>query len=228
MDSMGTAAATGTDTAQLPGWDEAKGEYVLPALPYAYNALEPAIDEQTMKLHHDLHHAGYVMGLNKALSGMEAARNTGDYATVKALSRELSFHGSGHLLHCLFWKNMAPAGNGGGGKPGGDLARALGRSFGSVEAFQSQFAAAAGAVEGSGWAILAWEPVGKNLVILQAEKHQNLTMWGVTPLLVLDVWEHAYYLKYQNRRPEYIKAFWNVINWADVGRRLQACMSSYR
>jgi Fe-Mn family superoxide dismutase len=234
---MGTAAAgvvasgmTGSAFAQsgpggttMPGWDAATSEYILPPLPYAYNALEPSIDEQTMTLHHDMHHAGYVRGLNKALASLASARMMGDHGAIKAVSRDLAFNGSGHLLHSMFWTNMAPAGNGGGGQPGGELANALTASFGSVDAFRAQFSAASGKVEGSGWGILAWEPLSKNLVVLQAEKHQNLTLWGVTPLLVLDVWEHAYYLKYRNKRGDYVKAFWDVVNWADVSKRLTAC-----
>ena len=115
---------------------------------------------------------------------------------------------------------MAPAGNGGGGEPSGSLAAQIEKDFGSFEAFKAQFIAASTAVEGSGWGILAWQPAGAQLVILTAEKHQNLTQWGVIPLLVLDVWEHAYYLKYQNRRGEYVKNFFHIINWADVAERL--------
>lgn len=235
---MGTAAAgvvasgmAGSAFAQggmggmmMPGWDGATKEYVLPPLPYAYDALEPSIDEATMKLHHDMHHAGYVKGLNKAIADLSSARGGGEYGAIKAISRDLAFNGSGHMLHCLFWNNMAPAGSGGGGEPSGALATALSANFGSVGGFRDQFSAATGAVEGSGWGVLAWEPMGKKLLVLQAEKHQNLTMWGVTPLLVLDVWEHAYYLKYQNRRGDYVKAFWDVVNWTDVAGRLKMCM----
>lgn len=188
----------------------------LPPLPYAYDALEPVIDKETMTLHHDKHHLGYVNALNAAEAKLKQAQKDGDYAQVKHLSREIAFHGSGHFLHCLFWENMSPAG---GGKPSGELAEAIDRDFGSFEAFSAHFQAAANAVEGSGWAILAYQPDGDQLVILQSEKHQNLTQWGVTPLLVLDVWEHAYYLRYQNRRPEYTKEFFNLIHWADVAAR---------
>ncbi len=194
--------------------------YELPPLPYPYNALEPYIDEQTMHLHHDIHHQAYVNGLNTALQKLAEARKAGDFALVKHWEREAAFHGSGHFLHAIFWPNMAPAGKGGGGEPTGDLASQINRDFGSFEAFKNQFLAASNAVEGSGWGILAWEPNAGQLVILTAEKHQNLTQWGVTPLLVLDVWEHAYYLKYQNKRPEYTKAFFNIINWSNVAERL--------
>jgi Fe-Mn family superoxide dismutase len=197
-------------------------KYELPPLPYAYGALEPHIDEQTMRLHHDKHHLAYVNGLNKAEEMLEQARNSGDYAMVKHWSREAAFHGSGHFLHSIFWPNMAPAGQGGGGEPSGDLAAQINKDFGSFANFKAQFSAASNAVEGSGWGLLVWEPVSGHLEVLQAEKHQNLTQWGVVPLLVLDVWEHAYYLKYQNARPAYVEAWWNVVNWSDVAERLKA------
>ncbi len=197
-------------------------KYELPPLPYAYDALEPYIDEQTMRLHHDKHHQGYVNGLNKALEKLAAAREAGDFALVKHLSREAAFHGSGHLLHSIFWPNMAPPGQGGGGEPQGELAEQIAQDFGSFAAFQAHFSAAAKAVEGSGWGLLVWEPNAGQLEVLQAEKHHNLTQWGVVPLLVLDVWEHAYYLKYQNNRGAYVEAWWNVVNWADVAERFRA------
>jgi len=190
----------------------------LPSLPYAYDALEPYIDEQTMKLHHDIHHAGYVKGLNAAEAKLAEARAAGDFGAVKHLSREAAIHGSGHLLHSVFWPNMMAASEA-KAAPDGALADAIARDFGSFEAFKGQFTAASTAVEGSGWGILAYRPTDDTLVILTAEKHQNLTQWGVVPLLVLDVWEHAYYLKYQNRRGEYVKNFFNIVNWDDVAER---------
>ncbi|NLX11506.1 MAG: superoxide dismutase [Chloroflexi bacterium] len=200
-------------------------KHELPPLPYAYDALEPHIDEQTMRLHHDKHHLAYVNGLNKAEDMLKQAHSSGDYAMVKHWSREAAFHGSGHFLHSIFWPNMAPAGQGGGGQPSGDLANQINADFGSFENFKAHYSAAANAVEGSGWALLVWEPETQHLQVLQAEKHQNLTQWIVTPLLVLDVWEHAYYLKYQNNRAAYVEAFWNVVNWADVAERLSAARS---
>jgi Fe-Mn family superoxide dismutase len=190
----------------------------LPPLPYPYDALEPYIDEQTMHLHHDIHHAGYVKGLNTAEAKLAEARAAGDFSLVKHWSREAAFHGSGHLLHSIFWPNMIAASKA-KAAPEGKLADAIKRDFGSFEAFKAQFEAASNAVEGSGWGILAYRPADDTLVVLQAEKHQNLTQWGVVPLLVLDVWEHAYYLKYQNRRGEYVKNFFNIINWDDVAER---------
>jgi Fe-Mn family superoxide dismutase len=193
------------------------GKYVLPELPYAYNALEPLYDEQTVRLHHDKHHAAYVNGLNAALEKLEAARKTNNFADVKALSKAVAFHGSGHILHSLFWHSMRP---GGAGEIPGELEKAMKDSFGTVEACKAQFAAAAKDVEGSGWAILAYEPFADKLLILQAEKHQDLTVWGVQPLLVCDVWEHAYYLKYQNRRAEWVDAFMKMADWQFAAERL--------
>lgn len=191
-------------------------KHVLPDLPYDYNALEPHIDEQTMRLHHDKHHQSYVDGLNKAEEKLEEARKNGDFALVKHWEREVAFHGSGHMLHSIFWPNMAPKA---GGEPSGELAEAIKRDFGSYDAFQKHFQAAATAVEGSGWGNLAYQTLNDHLIILGVEKHQNLNQYGSIPLLVLDVWEHAYYLKYQNKRPDYVKAFFNVINWKDVAER---------
>jgi len=218
MESMASASGLVADNAR-----NEKGEYVLPPLPYAYNALEPHIDEQTMRLHHDKHHLAYVNGLNSALAALAQARAANDYNLVQYYSNQIAFHGAGHILHALFWTNMAPNG---GGEPSGDLAKALVKDFGSVAAFKAHFSAAANKVEGSGWAILAYQPLGQQLVILQAEKHQNLTQWGAIPLLVLDVWEHAYYLKYQNKRADYVSAFFNVINWRDVSQRFSLAVKN--
>ncbi|MHB1044044.1 MAG: superoxide dismutase [Eubacteriales bacterium] len=188
-------------------------KHELPALPYAYNVLEPYYDEQTVRLHHDAHHKAYVDGLNNAGAKLAEARQKGDFALVKHWERELAFHGSGHLLHKYFWENMKPNG---GGPATGDIAVRINEDFGDYEAFKKQFSAAAVAVEGSGWAILCWNSDFGKLEILTAEKHQNLTQWGSVPLLVLDVWEHAYYLKYQNKRAAWVEAWWNMVNWDDV------------
>jgi Fe-Mn family superoxide dismutase len=189
--------------------------HVLPPLPYDYNALEPHYDEATVRLHHDMHHKSYVDGLNNAEAKLAEARSTGDFALIKHWERELAFHGSGHILHTLFWENLAPNGV----KEQGEILNEINKEFGDFETFKKQFSAAAVAVEGSGWAILCWNPILKDLVILQAEKHQNLTQWGVVPLLILDVWEHAYYLKFQNKRAAWVEAWWNIVNWQTVNDR---------
>lgn len=194
------------------------GEHTLPPLPYAYNALEPHIDEQTMRLHHDKHHRTYVDGLNKAERMMAQARESGDFDLLKHWEREAAFNGAGHYLHTIFWNVMKPRG---GGEPQGNLAQRIATDFGSFDRFKQHFSAAAEKVEGSGWALLVWSPRARRLEILQAEKHQNLSQWDVIPLLVLDVWEHSYYLKYNDNRRAYIDAWWNVVNWDHVAERFE-------
>lgn len=190
--------------------------YDLPPLPYDYAALEPHIDAQTMRLHHDKHHNAYVVGLNTAEERLAVARAEGNFDAIASLERAIAFHGSGHLNHCVFWQNMSPNG---GGEPGGALAERIRSDFGDFGKFKSQFTAASATVEGNGWGVLAWNRYLGKLFTLGMMNHQNLGLTGSVPLLMLDVWEHAYYLKYQNRRPEYITAWWNVVNWPDVAGR---------
>ncbi|PTM58555.1 superoxide dismutase [Desmospora activa] len=194
------------------------GKHTLPPLPYPYDALEPYIDTKTMHLHHDEHHKSYVDGLNKAEKMMAKARQTGDFDLIKHWEREASFNGAGHYLHTLFWEIMSPNG---GGKPTGKLAQQIQQDFGSLDAFKKHFSSAANKVEGGGWALLIWSPRSHRLEILQAEKHNNLSQQDQVPLLALDVWEHAYYLKYPNKRKEYIKAWWHVVNWPAVDQRFR-------
>jgi len=193
-------------------------EYKLPALPYAPDALEPHIDARTVSIHHDKHHAAYVTGLNGALAKLEEARKKGDFADVQHLSRLVAFHGSGHLLHTLYFANLGPK----GGEPSGALSEAITGQFGSVDNMKGQLTAACNSAAGSGWGMLACEPVGGRLLVIQVEKHENQIVVGAIPLLVIDVWEHAYYLKYQNLRADYVKAIWNVINWKEVEKRFNA------
>ncbi|WP_339317704.1 Fe-Mn family superoxide dismutase [Paenibacillus sp. FSL R10-2734] len=195
------------------------GGHTLPPLPYAYNALEPYIDEKTMRIHHDKHHQSYVDGLNKAEVKLADSRKNGDFDLVKHWERELAFNGAGHYLHTIFWNVMSPQG---GGRPTGALLEAIEQSFGSYDSFKKQFTEAAIKVEGGGWAILVWSPRSHRLEILTAEKHQNLSQWDVVPLLALDVWEHAYYLKHQNNRADYINDWWKVVNWPYVSERYAA------
>jgi superoxide dismutase, Fe-Mn family len=201
-------------------WVEKKsippGGHALPELPYAYNALEPYISEEIMRLHHDKHHRSYVEGLNKAELNLKKARDNNDFALIKHWSRELAFHGSGHYLHTIFWKNMIPKG---GGSPQGLLKKEIENYFGSFDKFKKQFSEAAKQVEGVGWAILVWSPRARHLEILQSERHMLLTQWDTIPLLVLDVWEHAYYLQYKNNRGGYVDNWWNLVNWNDVEMR---------
>ena len=210
-----SASAIAADT-----FDASTGKYILPELDYSYDALEPYIDAQTMELHHSRHHQAYVNGLNTALEKLAEARETDDFSTVKHWSRESTFHGGGHFLHALFWKVMSP--NGGGEPTDSGLRNAINRSFGSFDGFKRHFMAASNAVEGSGWGIMSFEPNSGNLVIHQAERQSDLTMWVASPILMVDVWEHAYYLRYQNRRAAYTEAFFNVINWDEVARLYDA------
>jgi len=199
------------------GWNAEKGLYVLPPLPYAYDALEPHIDEATMRIHHDKHHAGYVRKLNAALVAMGGLR---DGSIDKGLSdhwaHELSFNGGGHINHTLFWTGMSPTG---GGEPGGDLGKAINADFGSFKAFADQFKSVAGSVKGSGWGWLAYEPMAGRLIVTHMHNQENGLFGGLVPLLGVDVWEHAYYLNYQNRRGDYLAGFMNTINWPEITRR---------
>ena len=215
----GFSHASSTPTSIL---SEGVENHVLPELPYAYNALEPVIDEQTLRLHHDKHHAGYVKGLIQAEEKLAEARVAGDYTLIKHWEREVAFHGSGHILHSIYWTNLSPNA---GGNPSGALARAIDRAFGDLDKFKQHMMAATKSVEGSGWGVLAYQPIFEKLVILQAEKHQDLTQWGALPLLVIDVWEHAYYLKYQNRRTDYVTNVFKIINWEDVTTRFEHVMT---
>ena len=191
--------------------------YTLPELPYKPNALEPVLSAEIVTLHHDKHHAAYVKGLNTALAGLEEARKKSDFSGVQALSRALAFHGSGHILHTLYFANLAPK-----PKPaGGALLEAINAQFGSVDALTAQMSEATNSVAGSGWGVLVCEPVGRRLLIMQVEKHENQVLCGAVPLLVIDAWEHAYYLQYQNRRPDYTKAIWSIVNWDEVARRFE-------
>ncbi len=190
----------------------------LPDLPYSYDALEPYLGEQTLHLHHDRHHQGYVDGLNQAESDMDEARQQGDFSRVRPICDALAFNYSGHLLHSIYWQCMNP---GGGGEPSGALMEQIENDFDGFETFKQQFLAASNAVQGSGWGVLAWQPLGQRLVVLQAEKHQNLAQWDVVPIMVLDVWEHAYYLDYQNERRRFTAGFFDVVNWDFVAERFE-------
>ncbi|MGD1146518.1 MAG: superoxide dismutase [Thermoanaerobaculaceae bacterium] len=194
----------------------------LPPLPYPADALEPYYDARTVELHHGKHHLAYVNGFNAALDKLAAARTSGDFALVKHFEREIAFHGGGHVLHSIFWTNLAPNG---GGLPEGALADAIAGEFGSFASFDAQMRAATNAVEGSGWGVLALDPAAGQLAVLQVEKHQNLVLPGWAPLLVIDVWEHAYYLKYQNRRAEWVDAVMqHLVNWSDIACRYKAAI----
>jgi Fe-Mn family superoxide dismutase len=197
-------------------------QYSLPRLPYDYTALAPHISEQQLMLHHTKHHLAYVNGANALLEKFEKARKEGTDVDMKAAAKELSFHIGGFRLHNLFWENMAPAGKGGGGAPKGELAKALDAEYGSFDRFKKEFTQAASGAEGSGWAALTFCRMIGRPMIMQIEKHNVNVIPGFTILLVLDVWEHAYYLDYRNDRAKYIGVFWDIVNWDVVNDRLTA------
>ncbi len=201
-----------------------KGEYILPKLPYSYNALEPYIDAQTMELHYSKHHQGYVNGLNNAHKKIKEAIENSDFSLIKHWEREIAFNGGGHFLHSIFWQVMGPK----QGKRSKDLDNYINKSFGSFENFKKLYVAAANAVEGSGWGIMHYEPIADKLVVMQAERQGNLTQWVTIPILPIDVWEHAYYLKYQNKRSDYINSFLNVVNWEYVSEQFEKVLKMYK
>ena len=194
------------------------GGHTLPALPYAYNALEPIIDERTLHIHHDKHHRKYVDALNAAEKAAEVMRNSGDFSSINLIQQELAFNGSGHILHSIYWTIMTSLET--GGSPSGATTALIANYFGNFDEFKAQFVNAALKAPGSGWAILGYNPYFKRLEILQAQKHENMTQWGIIPILVCDAWEHAYYLQYQNNRENFINAWWQLINWQEVESRL--------
>ncbi|MEH0147795.1 superoxide dismutase [Corynebacterium sp. Q4381] len=191
--------------------------YELPELPYAYDALEPHISAEIMELHHDKHHANYVKGANAALEALEAERNgEADADKIRALTKNLAFNLGGHTNHSIFWKNMAPNA---GGNPTGAIAEAIDRDFGSFEAFKKQFSAVANGLQGSGWAVAGYDHIAGRLIIQQMTDQQGNISVDFTPVLMLDMWEHAFYLQYKNVKADYVTAWWNVVNWDDVNER---------
>lgn len=193
--------------------------YSLPKLPYEYAALAPYISEEQLKLHHLKHHQAYVNGANAIFEKMDKARKEDADLDLKATLKELSFHIGGFRLHNRFWENLAPVGKGGGGVPKGDLAKAIDGEFGKFERFKKEFSQAATSAEGSGWAVMTFCNFTKRPVIMQAEKHNVNVMPGFDILMVLDVWEHAYYLDNKNDRAKFVESFWNIVNWDMVSKR---------
>lgn len=194
-------------------------QYTLPDLPYDYAALEPHISGKIMELHHDKHHKTYVDGANTALQKLAEARESGEFASIPKLSKDLAFHLGGHVNHSIFWTNLSPDG---GGEPDGELKAAIDEFFGGFAAFQAHFTAAATSLQGSGWAVLGWDPIGQQLVIEQLFDQQGNTNLGLVPIFQLDMWEHAFYLDYLNVKADYVKAVWNIANWQNVAQRLDA------
>ena len=199
----------------------AEGKYYsLPELPYGYKDLAPHISEEQLKIHHDKHHAAYVKGANAILEKLDKARIEKAELDIKSTLKELSFQIGGHLLHSLFWGNLAPAGKG-GGAPTSTLAKEIDKEFGSFERFKKEFSQAAASVEGSGWAALSYCPLTRRLMIMQIEKHNTNVYPMFNILMVIDVFEHAYYIDFKNERAKFIEAFWNIVNWPEVNKRLE-------
>lgn len=191
-------------------------------LPYPMNALEPYYTMETLDLHYNILYKGYVDNFNKTEDKLKDVRKTRDYSNIKCLEKNLSFFGSGAILHELFFTNIGPAIP---TTPNVELMEQIIKDFGSFEKFKKQFSEAASQVEASGWCLLVWTNRLKRLNILQCEKHQNLTLWGCIPILVIDMWEHSYYLQYKTKRPEYINAFWKIVNWNEANKRFNQIKS---
>ncbi len=194
-------------------------DYTLPDLGYDFSALEPNISGRIMELHHGKHHKAYVDGANTALAKLAEARDSDDFANVNKLEKDLAFNLAGHVNHSVFWTNLSPDG---GGKPEGELAAAIDDNFGSFDKFMAHFTAASAGIQGSGWGALVWDSVGRKLLIHQYYDQQANFAPGTIPLLLLDMWEHAFYLDYVNVKADYIKAFWNIAHWSNVQERFAA------
>jgi Fe-Mn family superoxide dismutase len=222
------AQAQTVRAAEEPGYTDkltdADGKYAAGPLPFAYDALEPVIDAHTVELHYNFHHKPAVAAANKAEDGLAKARDSNDFALVKFYEKELAFQLSSHILHSIYWTSIS----GKGGEPKGELAKAIDRNFDSYAKFKAQLVAATIAVEASGWGVVGYHPATGKLMILQCENHQKLTAWGIQPILILDVFEHAYYLKYQNRRNEYVNQLFSLINWDNAAMRMQAAVPARR
>ena len=201
--------------------------YSLPDLLYGYGDLAPHMSEEQLRIHHDKHHAAYVKGANAILEKLDKARSEGTDLDIKSTLKELSFQIGGHLLHSLFWGNLAPArldarqARKGGGAPTGTLAKEIEKEFGSFDKFKKEFSQAAASVEGSGWAALTYCLQTKRPIIMQIEKHNTNVYPMFTILMVIDVFEHAYYIDYKNERAKFIEAFWSIVNWAEINKRLE-------
>ena len=194
-------------------------KYTLPDLDYDFAALEPHISGRIMQLHHGKHHAAYVAGANTTLDLMAEARDKNDLTWINKLQKDLAFNLGGHVNHSIFWKNLSAAG---GDKPTGELAAAIDEFFGSYDGFRAHFTANAMGIQGSGWSILAWDVLGQRLIIEQLYDQQGNLVAASVPLLMLDMWEHAFYLDYQNVKADYVNAFWKIVSWPDVQARFEA------
>ncbi len=199
---------------------DGNGNFIQQALPYTEGFLEPFMDTETMHLHYTFHHGGAVKGANKDLQMIKKALDENNLETVDYWTKKLSFHFSSHVLHSIFWTNLTNKKN----DPTGDLLKRIEKNFGSYDRLKSLIAETAKNVDGNGWGILAYQPFSDSLTVLQCENHEKLTQWGCIPILVIDVWEHAYYLKYKNKRTDFVDSLFNIINWDNVAQRLDIAL----
>ena len=196
---------------------DANGNFVQQSLPYSENFLEPYMDAETLHLHYTFHHGGAMKAANKDMENIRKAMDGNSFETVDYYTKKLAYHFSSHVLHSIFWTNLTNKKT----EPSGTLLKDIEKDFGSYDKLKSYIAATSKNVDGAGWGILGYQPYSHKLTILQCENHEKLTQWGVVPILVIDVWEHAYYLKYKNRRNEFVDALFNIINWDNVAERLE-------
>lgn len=199
---------------------DANGNYILQPLPYNENFLEPYIDAETMHLHYTFHHGGAVKAANKDVAMIKKALDENNLETVDYWTKKLSYHFSSHILHSIFWTNLTNKKT----NPSGDLLKRIEKNFGSYDKLKTLIAETSKNVDGNGWGIVAYQPYSDSLTVLQCENHEKLTQWGAIPLLVIDVWEHAYYLKYKNKRTDFVDALFNIINWDNAAQRLNTAI----
>ncbi len=199
---------------------DANGNYILQPLPYNENFLEPYMDAETMNLHYTFHHGGAVNAANKDVAMIKKALDENNLETVDFWTKKLSYHFSSHILHSIFWTNLTNKKT----NPSGDLLKRIEKNFGSYDKLKTLIAETSKNVDGNGWGIVAYQPYSDSLTVLQCENHEKLTQWGAIPLLVIDVWEHAYYLKYKNKRTDFVDALFNIINWDNAAQRLNTAI----
>ncbi|UKJ07003.1 superoxide dismutase [Solitalea lacus] len=199
---------------------DANGIFIQQTLPYAENFLEPYMDAETLHLHYTFHHGGAVKAANKDLQMIRRSLDENNLETVDFWTKKLAFHFSSHILHSIFWTNLSNKQS----APTGDLLKRIEKNFGSYDKLKLLIASTSKNVDGNGWGILGYQPYSNSLTILQCENHEKLTQWGVIPLLVIDVWEHAYYLKYKNKRADFVDALFNIINWDNAAQRLDIAL----
>ena len=215
-----TILATAVNEGGIDKLTDENGNFIQQTLPYAENFLEPSMDAETMHLHYTFHHGGAVKAANNDLKKIKEALDANNLETVDFWTKKLSFHFSSHILHSIFWTNLTNKQT----VPRGELLKRIEKNFGSYDKLKTYIATTSKNVDGNGWGILGYQPYSDSLIVLQCENHEKLTQWGVVPLLVIDVWEHAYYLKYRNKRADFVDALFNMINWDNASQRLDIAL----